>query len=255
VVVTPYGDLVRISDGKPYALSFSPVSIYSGWGMDRDKPGFLCTDYGRSGDSSWTAWLLTLDGEQVLQKTLWTRKGLRYTGHPVCWQERIYCSKFQYDAQGRFHGGDHDVPKTLLDRPTASEDPAHDHGGDHDVPKTLLADKTLLQGYNAPVCNGTLLVGAKHVYGLAARHGFGMSDWGWGDAVCEVFTLGGKRVARNTLSSPPLDEERLLRITSQIPKFSGSTPNFSVTCPMALAGERLYFRSNDHLYCIGPTEK
>ena len=225
VVLTPQGRVVRIADGKVYPLTLPAVSIYSGWGTNPDRPGFLCTNQARP--NSWNARLLSLKGQDVLQKALWKHKGEVFSGRPVCWKDRIYCSKFQYDAQGNFLGG-----KTK--------------------PKT---EQNV--GCNAPATNGTILVGAEHVYGIVARRGTSMYDWGWGNAACEVFTLDGKLAARNTLSPLPLKGERLQRMMSQIPKYTRKKPyeNFSVSCPMTIAGDRLFIRSNDYLYCIASTKK
>jgi hypothetical protein len=83
---------------------------------------------------------------------------------------------------------------------------------------------------------------------VAGGHVYGIKSGKEGVGVGEVYTLDGKRVAQNELPTAPPTDEKADQIIEQTGRARWS---FSYACSFAIAGDRLYIRSNDELWCIG----
>ena len=88
------------------------------------------------------------------------------------------------------------------------------------------------------------MVGDDRVYGVTSTR----PKEGESVGTCEVFTLDGKKVATNVLPVAPVEGEKSAQIIEQT---GYPTWQFSYSCPFTIAGNRIYIRSNDDLWCIG----
>jgi outer membrane protein assembly factor BamB len=223
VVVTSLGTVVRLPDGMVYKTKLEPPSLYSGWGMDSER-GFLCAC---TCAGTWYGSVLAVDGDELIVTERFRHK-MTTEGAPTCANGRIYCSQYQFDG-------------------TTGELIGKGNSSDNALPRSPLNT-----GHNSPASQNLLLVAAGHVYGLTARIGAGQM-WSWGptDGTGEVFTLDGARVSRNLMRPEPMEGEKLVQYTTQVPwQAQWKDKFFSITCPMNISGSRLYIRSNDYLYCI-----
>jgi hypothetical protein len=112
----------------------------------------------------------------------------------------------------------------------------------------VLAGSTERRGNRAvPQTRQFVLIAGDRVYGL--HEGRGGETEPAQTGVCEVYTLQGRKIAESTLSNAPPDGEK----KEQIIAIHGyNTWRFSYACPFTVAGDRLYVRSNDYLFCLGP---
>ena len=95
----------------------------------------------------------------------------------------------------------------------------------------------------APKTGHHLLIGGDHVYGLRNDGDFG---------AMQAFTLDGRLVAENRLPSATVDAGKREQIRAQVaPGGQIGWNKFSYSCPFTIAGDRIYVRSNDDLWCIG----
>jgi outer membrane protein assembly factor BamB len=101
-----------------------------------------------------------------------------------------------------------------------------------------------LFGGAVPDGNHHMAIAGGHVYGLST------------DGTMGVHALDGRPVARNALRVTPfdqLDKDNQTKRLSQWfawPKAENRNWCFSYASPFAVAGDRIYIRSLDHLYCI-----
>ena len=106
------------------------------------------------------------------------------------------------------------------------------------------------KGGNAVPLTGHMLhVAGGHVYGLQDEGGKRASgDGGPRTGVLSVYDLAGKKVAASELVNAPSDaakRERTIQETGH-PDWS-----FSYSAPFIVAGNRVYVRSHDFLWCLG----
>ncbi len=94
--------------------------------------------------------------------------------------------------------------------------------------------------------------GTRHLLWIANGHVYGVDSdrprEGAPRGRCEVYTLDGKKVAENFLPVAPVEGEKAPQIIQQTGYPSWT---FSYSCPFTIAGDRIYIRSNDDLWCIG----
>ena len=91
-----------------------------------------------------------------------------------------------------------------------------------------------------------LAIAGGHIYGL--REGRGSETSPAQTGVLEVYTLDGKKVASSELSNAPVEGAKKEQILATV---GYNVWPFSYSCPFNIAGDRIYVRSNDYLYCIG----
>jgi hypothetical protein len=90
--------------------------------------------------------------------------------------------------------------------------------------------------------------GTRHLLWVADGHVYGLQAGKEGEGICEVYTLDGERVAVNVLPTAKTEGEKADQIIEQTGRPQWS---FSYACSFAIAGDRIYVRSNDDLWCIG----
>lgn len=88
----------------------------------------------------------------------------------------------------------------------------------------------------------------RHLLWVANGHLYGLSGQKARTGTCQVYTLDGKKVAENTLPAAEAVGEKKAQIIEQT---GSATWSFSYGCPFTIAGDRIYIRSNDELWCIG----
>jgi len=97
-----------------------------------------------------------------------------------------------------------------------------------------------------PATRHLLAVAGGHVYGM--HEGRGREGEPAQTGVCEVYTLAGAKAAESVLSNAPVEGPK----REQVVQVNGwNTWRYSYACPFAVAGDRLYVRSNDYLWCLG----
>jgi outer membrane protein assembly factor BamB len=89
-------------------------------------------------------------------------------------------------------------------------------------------------------------VAGGHVYGL--KEDRGSETQPAQAAILEVYTVEGQKVSANSLANAPVEGEKKRQI---IATNGWNTWDFSYACPFTIAGDRIYVRSCDYLWCIG----
>jgi hypothetical protein len=159
-----------------------------------------------------------LQGERLTAKVLWCGAG----GERLC----EHTALTYHDGQ-LYHGRG-----LILDAATGK----------------VLAGSTDRRGNRAvPQTRQFVLIAGDRVYGL--HEGRGSETQPAQTGVCEVYTLDGRKVAESTLSNAPPEGEKKEQIVAT---HGYNTWRFTYACPFTVAGERLYVRSNDYLFCLGP---
>ncbi len=107
----------------------------------------------------------------------------------------------------------------------------------------------------APATTHQLLVAGGHIYGLTeTEEKTGVGELVHRIGTSEVFTLDGSKVATNRLRPAPWTGEKLKQWTSQgfFKEYYhySRVGSFSTSCPFAIDGDRIYFRSEDYVFCI-----
>jgi outer membrane protein assembly factor BamB len=100
-----------------------------------------------------------------------------------------------------------------------------------------------------PATRHLLEVAGGHVYGL--KEDRGSETQPAQAAILEVYTVDGKKVSANLLANAPVEGEKKRQI---IATNGWNTWDFSYACPLTIAGDRIYVRSCDYLWCIGRKE-
>lgn len=114
--------------------------------------------------------------------------------------------------------------------------------------KVLKGDTKLKFAGATPPSGHLMSIANGQVYALAER-GIKGSDVKLG--VLTVFTLDGKKVAESTLANATPEGDRLTQIRRVVGR---DTWGFNYGCPYLIAGDRIYIRSNETLFCIGETK-
>jgi hypothetical protein len=211
VVICSGGRIVRLPDGKVYATAI-PTHLAT-VAVDDANDAIFSVGSHDQGSSRW-GFGLAIEGEELKRTQRFVHDG-GGVASPVFAEGRLFTNQVQVDpASGVFLGCD-----------ASLNDPRK-------------AKRT------APETRHLLLAANGHVYGL--RQGGGGKSKAPAVGVCQVYTLAGAKVAENTLSAGPWDEESEARWQQQ-----GFGHDFSYSCSMNIAGDRIYICSQDYLFCIG----
>jgi outer membrane protein assembly factor BamB len=92
-----------------------------------------------------------------------------------------------------------------------------------------------------------LYVAGGHFYGLREGRGGGEGNPPQ-EGLLSVHTLDGKLVSECRLANAPVEGDKRRQIIEQN---GWNTWMFSYACPFMIAGDRIYIRSYDYLWCIG----
>ena len=229
VLLLSSGRCVRAADGKLFSATF-PVSLGS-LGVDPTTGTVFGNGSSDGGSARW-AYRLRVAGDDVVATELWMSGRDGDWGGEVCavfHDGRLFAKRVQFNpATGGVIGG-------------KSPDRIQERDLDERVVKPFPR--------RSPDSRHVLLVANGHVYGIRVAGGAGKKGEPSRPAgVCEVYSLDGKLVATNTLyEDDPADwtAEQRERWTSQ-----GFGANWSYSCPMNMAGNRLYVVSNNYLWCL-----
>jgi hypothetical protein len=98
-----------------------------------------------------------------------------------------------------------------------------------------------------PVTRHLMWVADGKLYGLTAAKPGRQKDGAEG-GVAQVYDLDGRKLVESVLAVPAPDAAKRARI---IEACGAAGWGFSYGCPFTIAGDRLYIRSNDCLFCVG----
>jgi outer membrane protein assembly factor BamB len=95
----------------------------------------------------------------------------------------------------------------------------------------------------------------RHLLQLAGKHLYGLTETGKSgegkpaqQATLEVYDLDGKKVGESVFANAPVTGAKQQQIIEQN---GWNTWMFSYSCPFTVAGNRIYIRSYDYLWCLG----
>lgn len=95
----------------------------------------------------------------------------------------------------------------------------------------------------------------RHLLQLAGDRLYGLRESGKGgegkpsqESTLEVYTLDGRKLASSVFANAPVEGLKRAQIVEQN---GWNTWMFSYACPFTIAGNRLYIRSYDYLWCLG----
>ncbi len=219
LLLTCFGNVLRLPDGKLYDAKIGPT--LATWGVD--PAGTIFSDCSNDRNGPRFGLDLSIVADDLLVKKRWaTESGASQGGPSMVFHDgRLLWSNVQLDP--------------------ASGKPLN---------QGEIPDWKMLRGQgtrSSPETRHVMLVANGHVYGLregTIKNKEGVSQvYGIG----EVYTLDGRIVASNLLSTP-LRAGREWTDKWQAQGFSKRA--FSYACPFSIAGERVYIRSDEWMYCI-----
>jgi outer membrane protein assembly factor BamB len=222
VLVTCFGNILRLPDGKLYDAKIGPA--LATWAVDP----VTCTvfsDCSNDGGGPRFALELSLDAGDLVVKRRWVTTAFNGSqGGPsmVFDKGRLFWSCVQLDPVTG-------MPLEQGDTP----------------------DWKMLRGKGArssPETRHVMLVANGYVYGLregTIKNKDGVNEPG---GIGEVYTVDGKPVAANVLTTQPRPGADW---TDKWQAQGFPKQGFSYGCPFSIGGDRIYIRSEEWLYCIG----
>jgi hypothetical protein len=216
VVLTSSGNVVRLPDGKVYDAKIGQT--LATWGID-DEHDAIFSDCSYDGAQPRFGLELALMNDDLQVKVRWIVGPPGSKGGPcmVYHQGRLFWSGVQLGPATGLALGAKDETADLRRLPRTSPESRH-----------------------------PILVANVHVYGVREERPKDSAKPC--QAVCEVFTLDGKKVAANILLAKSRTDAELND------KWLGQgfeRSSFSYGCPFSIGGDRVYVRSEDYLYCVG----
>ncbi len=218
-MLTWSGNVLRLPDGKLYEAKIGPT--LATWGMD-PATGMIFSDISGDGPVPRFGLELALVNDELTVKPRWVTTGAQGGPSMVVHAGRLYWSNTQLDPA---------TGKPLEAGQTPEWKMLRGQG-----PRT------------SPATRHVMLVANGHVYGLREVTTKGKDGTSQVTGVGEIYTLEGKFVASNVLTTTPRTGADW---TDKWQAQGADRQSFSYGCPFSIGGDRIYIRSEESLYCIG----